>query len=63
MTMKFSDLETIYEQLAITLDRIDAQSKDIFLAKLALVLAHELDNPEIALTAIEKCSQHCLEAS
>jgi hypothetical protein len=40
-----SDLETLYDTLAITVDKAGAKS-ELLLAKLALLLAHEINNPE-----------------
>lgn len=40
--MKPADLETIYEDLATTLDATEAERRELFLAKLALLLAHDL---------------------
>jgi len=40
--MTSADLETVYEALAEKLDAVDAGKRELYLAKLALLLAHEL---------------------
>lgn len=55
-TMTFEDLEPVYERLATAIDEASDNSER-FLAKLALMLAHELGDPERTLAAIEACLQ------
>lgn len=52
MTTPFSDLEAFYEALAKALDDVPPPRRELFLAKLALKLAHELDDREKALSSI-----------
>jgi hypothetical protein len=40
-TLPFTDLETAYELLARAIDSAGPEKESLFLAKLALVLAHE----------------------
>jgi hypothetical protein len=40
--MKSTDLELVYEDLAMALDAVEAEKRELFLAKLALLLAHEI---------------------
>lgn len=40
--MTSADLETVYEALAEKLDAVDAGKRELYLAKLALLMAHEL---------------------
>jgi Protein of unknown function (DUF2783) len=40
--MPFDDLETAYEALATAIDTAGAEREALFLARLALVLGHEL---------------------
>lgn len=40
--MPFDDLEQVYETLATAIDRAGPQCEALFLAKLALALAHRL---------------------
>lgn len=40
--MKPADLEIVYEDLATTLDATEAEKRELLLAKLALLLAHDL---------------------
>ncbi|NRB17470.1 MAG: DUF2783 domain-containing protein [Rhodobacteraceae bacterium] len=43
--MKSADLEAVYEDLAVTLDTIEAGKRELFLGKLVLLLAHDLGDP------------------
>lgn len=43
--MPFSDLEEVYELLADGIDRAGPQREAVFLAKLAMLLAHRLGDP------------------
>lgn len=40
-----TDLETLYDALATAIDRA-ASKRELFLAKLALLLAHEVNDPK-----------------
>ncbi|MEN8660620.1 hypothetical protein [Lentibacter algarum] len=40
--MKPADLEIVYEDLATTLDATKAEKRELLLAKLALLLVHDL---------------------
>lgn len=53
--MDFADLETVYEALARALDRAGPKGRELFLAKLALMLANALDDREKVLAVIEAC--------
>lgn len=48
-----TDVERVYEALAETLDGIGAEMSELFLSKLALLIAHELGEVEIVLGIIE----------
>ena len=52
MAMAFDGLETFYDALAGAIDERSGD-RDLFLTRLALLLAHELDDPQRALAAIE----------
>lgn len=41
-----TDLEKVYDTLATSIDRADAK-RELFLAKLALMLAHELNDAKL----------------
>lgn len=56
--MNPSDLETVYETLAEKLDAIGAENRELFLAKLALLMSHELGNVEQVLKLIELAGNH-----
>lgn len=45
-------LELVYEELAVALDAIPATKRELFLAKLALLLAQELGDAEQVRTHI-----------
>ncbi|WP_278923984.1 hypothetical protein [Pseudophaeobacter profundi] len=40
------DIERVYDALATTLDSLTADKRDLFLAKIALLLAHELGDAD-----------------
>lgn len=46
-----AELEQVYETLAVTLDRFDAATGEVFLAKLALVMAQRIGDP----AAVQGC--------
>jgi len=50
--MTHADIERLYEAMAIQIDALGADQTQIYLAKLALLLAHHLDDPDTALQAI-----------
>jgi hypothetical protein len=50
--LPFEDLEQAYEALAEAIDRAGAQNESLFLAKLALALAHRLGSVEPFRVAI-----------
>lgn len=49
--MNHTDLEATYELLAIHIDRFDEATAPVYLAKLALLMATELDD----MDTIRKC--------
>ena len=52
-----SRAEPLYDALATTLDTVGAETAPLYLAKLALALAHELDDENRALHLIRECSK------
>jgi hypothetical protein len=50
--MPFQDLEQAYETLAAAIDRAGPANEALFLAKLALVLAHRLGDIESFQTSV-----------
>ncbi len=40
-----ADLETVFEELALAIDATAEPKRELFLAKLALLLAHDLNDP------------------
>ena len=51
--MTFDDLEAVYARLAAAIDRAGPDDEALFLAKLALALAHRLDDRAAVEAAIE----------
>lgn len=51
--MTQTDVETIYAALAETIDRVTPEKSELFLAKLALLMAHELDDLDRVRALIE----------
>lgn len=60
MAMTFTDLEPVYEALAEGIDAVGPAEAPLFLAKLALMLAHELGDRDAALAAIQACQADLL---
>lgn len=52
MPMTFADLEAFYELLAESIDEAGEDKAPLFLAKLALLLAKEISDPEQARKAV-----------
>ena len=53
MRMEFADLEGFYELLAQSIDKTGEEKAPLFLAKLALLLAREVGDPDVTRAAIE----------
>lgn len=56
-TLPFADLEQVYEQLAETLDGLPEEQERLFLAQLALALAHRVPDVDQVMAAIEEARQ------
>jgi hypothetical protein len=52
-TLPFADLETAYEILAAAIDTAGQDGEALFLARLALVLAHETGDIDLFHRAVE----------
>ncbi|MCB1348621.1 MAG: hypothetical protein R3D59_04565 [Paracoccaceae bacterium] len=52
------EVETIYEALATTLDAVEAPRRELFLAKLALLLAHDLGDPDRVCRRIDEATRN-----
>lgn len=52
--LPFDELEEVYERLAETLDALPEEQERLFLAKLALALAHRVPELSEAMAAIEE---------
>jgi len=55
--MSISTLETVYERLAQAIDEAGRDRETMLLAKLALLLAERLDDPDSVLALIEEASK------
>jgi len=55
--LPFADLEQIYEQLAVTLDSVPEKQQTLFLAQLALALAHRIPDIDQVLAAINEARE------
>lgn len=55
--LKFADLEQVYEQLAVTIDSIPEKRQALFLAQLALALAHRISDVDQVLAAINEARE------
>jgi hypothetical protein len=53
-TMRFEDLEQVYEELAQAIDRAGSGNESLFLAKLALALCHRVGAPDIVRACIDQ---------
>lgn len=51
-------IEPVYETLAQTIDAIGPEKTDLFLSKLALLLAHDLNDPDRVIALIQEATQH-----
>ncbi len=56
--MTAQDVETVYEALAEQLDAVTAGKRELFLAKLALLLAHDLGDAGRVKTRIAEAADH-----
>ena len=56
-TLPFNDLEQVYETLATTLDAMPEEQERLFLAQLALALAHRIPDVALVREAIEQARQ------
>lgn len=55
--MSISTLETVYERLAQAIDEAGRDRETMLLAKLALLLAERLDDPDSVLALIDDASK------
>jgi hypothetical protein len=55
MTQPTEALEVVYERLATAIDEAGPERAELYLAKLALRLAHDIGDPKLVLAAIEAC--------
>ena len=56
--MNHADLESTYELLATNIDKFDESTAPVFLAKLALLMASEIDDMVIVQRCIQVASAH-----
>ncbi|WP_137699361.1 DUF2783 domain-containing protein [Marimonas lutisalis] len=50
------DVETVYEALALKLDAVGDTQRELFLAKLALLLSHDLGDAERVCLRIDEAA-------
>jgi hypothetical protein len=62
-TLPFVDLERVYEHLAETLDALPEEQERLFLAQLALALAHRISDVEQVMAAIEEARLGVIETA
>lgn len=55
--MNSADLEAVYEALARRIDAVGEEKSELYLAKLALLLAHRIGDKDAALEAIEQAAE------
>ena len=58
MPLEFSDLETVYEALAEAMDQVADADRELFLSKLALLMARQLGDAAEALEMIQEARKH-----
>lgn len=58
MPLNFTELETVYEDLALALDTIAAPDREVFLSKIALMMARELGNVKQIRAIIASAKTH-----
>ena len=58
MPLNFSDLEAVYEGLATALDTVSPAEREVFLCKLVLLLAREVDDISKVQTMISNAQNH-----
>ena len=58
LMMNSENIELIYEKIAETIDQVGQNQSELFLAKLALLLARETDDPERVIQCINEASQN-----
>ncbi len=61
-TLPLADLEDIYDELAEAIDRVGPAQEPVFLAKLALMLAHQLGDRALISKLIRDCEAPVEEA-
>ncbi len=53
-----AQVETIYEALAARLDRVSGSQRDLYLAKLVLLLARDVENVDVVLRRLEEAAEN-----
>jgi len=53
-----TDLERVYDTLAASLDSVGPDKSELFLAKLALLLSHEIDDAGRVLDLVREAGSH-----
>lgn len=55
------DIETVYEAIATQIDKVGPANTELYLAKLALLLANEIGNHQLALKCVTNASASLIE--
>jgi len=58
MPLTFSDLELIYEELAMALDTVAEAEREVFLCKLSLLMARQLGDLSQVREMIQTAQNH-----
>lgn len=53
--LQFSELETLYDELATAIDAVGAERESVFLAKLVICLAQEFGDAQRVSELIQDC--------
>jgi hypothetical protein len=56
-TLLFEDLEVLYDLLAESVDEVGREQESLFLAKLAMILSHHLNDIDLIRQAISIAKQ------
>lgn len=54
MSIAINDLEKVYDQLAETIDAISEEKRELFLVKLALLSANQIQDGQVFLKLIQQ---------
>ena len=61
MSLEFSKIEQVYEELAKALDKVADEEREIFLCKFSLLLARETGDLPLVIDMIEKAQSQLVK--